>query len=328
MDLPTVWFAAVAVLWTGYLVLEGFDFGVGMLAPAMGGIGAGRDEQSHRDALATIGPVWDGNEVWLVTAVGVMFATFPPWYAATFSGFYLAVVLVLLTLIGRGAALHYRGKNDAMAWRRSCDAAIFVGSVVPPFVWGAVFTATLVGVPLSPDGVVHGGAIALLAPVPLLGGLATVALCALHGATFLALKTAGPVRDRARRAIRWVIPLSAAALGTLVLPHGPVALALPVLVALGGLAAAVGRDGWAFAATTVAMAGLAVALVASRYPVLITSTSGPAADLTVADAVAGPYTLGVLSVIGLVLVPIVLGYQSWTYWVFRARITRTVTAPP
>jgi cytochrome d ubiquinol oxidase subunit II len=315
MDLPTVWFAAVAVLWTGYLVLEGFDFGVGMLAPLVG-----RDEHGRRDALATIGPVWDGNEVWLVTAVGVMFAAFPPWYAATFSGFYLAVVLVLLSLIGRGVALHYRSKSEDRAWRRRCDAAIVVGSVVPPFVWGALFTATFIGVPLGADGVVRGGAIALLAPVPLLGGLATVALCVLHGATFLALKTHGPVRDRARHAVRWAAPLAAALLATLAVPFGPIAWVLPVIAALGGLAVALGRDGWAFLATAIAMAGLAVLLVTSRFPVLIASTTG--ADLTVANAVAGPYTLGILTVIGLVMLPIVLVYQSWTYWVFRTRIVR------
>ncbi|MGI5130192.1 cytochrome d ubiquinol oxidase subunit II [Pseudonocardia sp. CA-107938] len=315
MDLPTVWFAAVAVLWAGYLLLEGFDFGVGILTPLVG-----RDEQGRSDALATIGPVWDGNEVWLVTAVGVTFAVFPPWYAATFSGFYLPVVLVLLALIGRGVALHYRGKHDDPAWRRRCEAAIVAGSVVPPFVWGALFTATLTGVPLGADGVVRGGALALLTPGPLLGGLATVALCVLHGATFLALKTHGPVRDRARHAVRWAAPLAAAALAALAVPFGPVAWALPVVAAIAGLAVALGRDGWAFLATAVAVVGLAALLVASRYPVLITSTTGD--DLTVADAVAGPYTLGVLNVIGLVLVPIVLGYQSWTYWVFRKRITR------
>jgi cytochrome d ubiquinol oxidase subunit II len=315
MDLPTVWFAAVAVLWTGYLVLEGFDFGVGVLVPLVG-----RDEPGRRDALATIGPVWDGNEVWLVTAVGVMFAAFPPWYAATFSGFYLAVVLVLLSLIGRGVALHYRGKSEDRVWRQRCDAAIVVGSVVPPFVWGALFTATLVGVPVGADGVVRGGALALLEPVPLLGGLATVALCVLHGATFLALKTRGPVRDRARHAVGWAAPLAAASLAALAVPFGPAAWALPVVAALGALAVARGRDGWAFVATAVAVAGLAVLLVASRFPVLIASTTG--ADLTVANAVAGPYTLGVLTVIGLVMLPIVLIYQSWTYWVFRRRITR------
>jgi cytochrome d ubiquinol oxidase subunit II len=319
MDLPTVWFAAVAVLWTGYLVLEGFDFGVGILSPIVG-----RDEDGRRDALATIGPVWDGNEVWLVTAVGVMFAAFPPWYAATFSGFYLAVVLVLLSLIGRGVALHYRSKSEDPAWRRRCDTAIVIGSVVPPFVWGALFTATFIGVPLGADGVVRGGALALLAPVPLLGGLATVALCVLHGATFLALKTRGPVRDRARRAVRWAAPLAAALLAGLVVPFGTAAWALPVVAALGGLAVAFGRDGWAFLATALAMAGLAVLLVAARFPVLITSTSGN--DLTVANAVAGPYTLGVLTVIGLVMLPIVLIYQAWTYWVFRARITREPVA--
>jgi cytochrome d ubiquinol oxidase subunit II len=319
MDLPTVWFAAVAVLWTGYLVLEGFDFGVGMLAPLVG-----RDEPGRRDALATIGPVWDGNEVWLVTAVGVMFAAFPPWYAATFSGFYLAVVLVLLGLIGRGVALHYRSKNEDRTWRRRCDAAIVVGSVVPPFVWGALFTATFVGVPLGADGVVRGGALALLAPVPLLGGIATVALCVLHGVTFLALKTRGPVRDRARDAVRWAAPLAVVTLAAMAIPFGVVAWALPVVAALGALAVALGRDGWAFLTTAVAMAGFAVLLVASRFPVLIASTSGT--DLTVANSVAGPYTLGVLTAIGLVMLPIVLGYQTWTYWVFRKRIVREVVS--
>ncbi|SHJ97314.1 cytochrome bd-I ubiquinol oxidase subunit 2 apoprotein [Pseudonocardia thermophila] len=316
MDLPTVWFAAVAVLWTGYLVLEGFDFGVGILAPLVG-----RDDAGRGAALSSIGPVWDGNEVWLVTAIGVMFAAFSPWYSATLSGFYLPVVLVLLAMIVRGVALHYRSKRPDPAWRARCDTAIAVASAVPPLVWGALFTATLTGVALGADRVVEGGASALLAPLPLLGGIATLALCVLHGATFLALKTGGPIHVRARSAVRWAAPLTAAALAALAVPTGPLAWVLPLLAALAGLAVAAGRDGWAFVATTASTAGLSVLLVASRFPVLITSTTGP--DLTVADAVAGPYTLGLLSVIAAVLLPIVLGYQAWTYWVFRKRITAT-----
>ncbi|OLT07921.1 cytochrome d ubiquinol oxidase subunit II, partial [Pseudonocardia sp. CNS-004] len=196
MDLPTVWFVAIAVLWTGYFVLEGFDFGVGMLLPVLGR----RSDADRRVLINAIGPVWDGNEVWLITALGAMFAAFPAWYAGLLSGFYVPVLLVVVALIGRGVAFEYRGKVDDARWRARWDAAIVFGSAVPAFTWGLVFANVVRGVELGPDGVVRSSLVDLLNPYALLGGLATVGLFVLHGAVFLALKTDGPVRRRARAA--------------------------------------------------------------------------------------------------------------------------------
>ncbi|MFD0801776.1 cytochrome d ubiquinol oxidase subunit II, partial [Streptomonospora algeriensis] len=195
MELPDIWFIAIAVLWTGYFVLEGFDFGVGILLPVIG-----RDDTDRRVMINAIGPIWDGNEVWLITAAGAMFAAFPAWYASTFSGFYLPLLLILLALIVRGVAFEYRGKGDTDRWRAWWDRAIVFGSAVPAVLWGVVFGNIVRGVPMDAGGIVTGGLADLLNPYALLGGLTTFALFTLHGAVFLTLKTSGPVRARARSA--------------------------------------------------------------------------------------------------------------------------------
>src|SRR3954454_15816485 len=213
MDLPTVWFVAIAVLWTGYFVLEGFDFGVGMLLPVLSrGTDPAEREADRRVVINAIGPVWDGNEVWLITAVGAMFAAFPVWYAAALSGFYLPLLLIILALIGRGVAFEYRGKVDDARWRARWDAAIIAGSAVPAFLWGVVFANIVRGVELGPDGVVTSRLVDLLSPYALLGGLTTLTLFVLHGAVFLALKTDGPVRHRARCVARTAGPVALVAL--------------------------------------------------------------------------------------------------------------------
>ncbi len=322
MDLPTVWFVAVAVLWTGYLVLEGFDFGVGMLLPI-----AGRDENGRRVMINSIGPVWDGNEVWLITAIGAMFAAFPAWYAATLSGFYTPVLLIIVALVLRGVAFEYRGKVDSETWRRRWDAAIVFGSVTPAFGWGLVFANMLRGVEIGADGVVRSSLLDLLHPYALLGGLAFTALFVLHGALFLGLKVDGPVRHRARAAARRSAFVALPAVvgflvwtardqGSGALATGVVAIVLLAAVAL----AARRREGWAFAATALAVGGMAVAVFTALYPALLPSLSAPAFDLTVANSASAPYTLGVLSVIGAVFLPLVILYQSWSYWVFRRRV--------
>ncbi|SDH43609.1 cytochrome d ubiquinol oxidase subunit II [Nonomuraea jiangxiensis] len=285
-----LWFVIIAFLWTGYFVLEGFDFGVGMLGPLVS-----RDPAERRQSLETIGPVWDGNEVWLITAVGAMFAAFPAWYAGVFSTFYLPVVLVLVGLIVRGVGLEWRGKVADPRW---CDLGIVAGSALPAFLWGAIF-ADLVF-----DGL----------PAALLGGAFTLAVCALHGAVFLALRTTGPVRRRARRA--------ALAAGAVVIPVAVFALSglgtFPALASMAALAAATAltwrrREGWAFAATAgaIVLASLAVFMELRRQPL---------PGLTLAEAASGAYTLTVLSWIGLITLPFVLVYQGWTYWVFRKRV--------
>jgi cytochrome d ubiquinol oxidase subunit II len=285
-----LWFVIIAFLWTGYFVLEGFDFGVGLLAPFVSA-----DGEEQRQSLETIGPVWDGNEVWLITAVGAMFAAFPAWYAGMFSGFYLPVVLVLVGLIVRGVGLEWRGKVANPAW---CDLGIVIGSALPAFVWGTIFADLLFG----------------SAEAALLGGAFTLAVCLLHGAVFLALRTEGPVRRRARTA--------ALAASVVVLPVAVVALSsmgsLPALAAMGVLAAAtvlvfLRREGWAFTAMTVAIVLVSVAVFSQLR-------GAPLPGLTLAEAASGPYTLTMLTWIGLIALPFVLGYQGWTYWVFRKRV--------
>jgi cytochrome bd ubiquinol oxidase subunit II len=340
VDLPTVWFVAIAVLWTGYFVLEGFDFGVGMLLPVLGR-GADR-EADRRVVINAIGPVWDGNEVWLITAVGAMFAAFPAWYAGMLSGFYLPVLLVIVALIGRGVAFEYRGKmpprsaggtgiDAARRWRARWDAAIVFGSAVPAFTWGLLFANLVRGVELGPDGVVRSGLIDLLNPYALVGGLATLTLFVLHGAVFLALKTDGPVRRRARAAARAVAPAAAAVLFAFLMwtqaDHGSPATAVVAAAAVGALVGGAAlvtrrREGWAFVATAVAVAATTAVLFGALFPAVLPSLLDPAFDLTVAGAASAPYTLGILSWIGAAFLPLVVLYQSWSYWVFRRRVTR------
>jgi cytochrome bd ubiquinol oxidase subunit II len=324
VDLTTVWFLLIAVLFTGYFVLEGFDFGVGMLLPVLG-----RDDRERRVLINTIGPVWDGNEVWLITAGGAMFAAFPEWYATLFSGFYLPLLLILLALVVRGVAFEYRAKQPAAAWKRRWDSAIVIGSVVPAVLWGVAFANILRGVPLTAEHEYAGGLADLLTPYALLGGLTTTALFLTHGAVFIALKTTGEVRDRANRlAGRTGLAAAALAAGflawTLTLRSTPAAIALAAAAALALVAALaanrVRREGWAFAGTATAI-GLAVAtLFAALFPTVLPSTLDAAGTLTVDNASSTPYTLKIMTWVAVVFTPIVLAYQGWTYWVFRKRI--------
>ncbi|SDK93700.1 cytochrome d ubiquinol oxidase subunit II [Nonomuraea maritima] len=285
-----LWFVIIAFLWTGYFVLEGFDFGVGMLAPLVS-----RSAAEHRAGLQTIGPVWDGNEVWLITAVGAMFAAFPAWYAGLFSAYYLPMLLVLVGLIVRGVGLEWRGKVAGTLW---CDLGIAAGSALPAFLWGAIFAHLLFG----------------STSAALLGGAFTLTVCLLHGAVFLALKTTGQVRRRAR--------VAALAAAVVTVPVAVAALSglgtFPALAATGALAAATAliwrrREGWAFTAT-------AAAVVLTALAVFLQLRVRPLPGLTLAEAASGAYTLTVLSWIGLATLPFILLYQGWSYWVFRKRV--------
>ncbi|HKT06162.1 MAG TPA: cytochrome d ubiquinol oxidase subunit II [Rugosimonospora sp.] len=322
--MTTLWFVLIAVLWTGYFVLEGFDFGVGILLPLLG-----RDDRERRVLINTIGPVWDGNEVWVITAGGATFAAFPEWYASLFSGFYLPLLLILLALIGRGVAFEYRGKRDEVTWRRRWDAVLFAGSLVPAALWGVVFANIVHGVPLDARHVLTGGPLALLHPYALLGGATTLFLFTLHGAVFLALKTTGHLRERARRVVTGLGAVTAVlAVGFLAatgsVRHTPAALALAglaVLTLAGGLLATrAGRDGWAFAGTAATVLFAVAALFTGLYPDVLPSTLGAANSLTVHNAAAGPYTLKIMTWVAVGFTPVVLAYQSWTYWVFRRRV--------
>ncbi|MFI0794735.1 cytochrome d ubiquinol oxidase subunit II [Micromonospora rubida] len=324
MELTTVWFLLVAVLFTGYFILEGFDFGVGMLLPVLG-----RNDRERRVLINTIGPVWDGNEVWLITAGGAMFAAFPEWYATLFSGFYLPLLLILLALIARGVAFEYRHKRPEAAWKRRWDTAIFIGSLVPAILWGVAFANILRGVPLAADHEYVGGLLNLLNPYALLGGATTAALFLTHGAVFIALKTVGDIRDRARTlAVRLGIGTAALAVAfltwTLTIRSNPAAVVLAVAAAialLAGLAAAhARREGWAFTGTAVAIALAVATLFTALFPNVMPSTLDPAGTLTATNAASTPYTLKIMTWVAVVFTPIVLAYQGWTYWVFRKRI--------
>ncbi|MBF9129573.1 cytochrome d ubiquinol oxidase subunit II [Plantactinospora sp. S1510] len=324
MDLPTVWFLLIAALFTGYFILEGFDFGVGILLPVLG-----RNDRERRVLINTIGPVWDGNEVWLITAAGGLFAAFPGWYATLFSGFYLPLLLILLALIFRGVAFEYRHKRTDTAWKNRWDVAIFLGSLLPAVLWGIVVANLLRGVPLAADHEYAGGLLDLLSPYALLGGATTAALFTTHGAVFLALKTTGQVRDRAGRlAARGALATTLLAgtflAITLTIRHTPAAVGLAAGAAvalLGALTATrVRREGWAFVGTAAAI-GLTVAtLFAALFPNVLPSTTDPAGTLTVANAASGAYSLKVMTWVAVVFAPLVLAYQGWTYWVFRKRI--------
>jgi cytochrome bd ubiquinol oxidase subunit II len=325
MHLTTVWFVLIAVLWIGYFVLEGFDFGVGILLPIIG-----RDPDDRSAMLAAIGPIWDGNEVWLLVAGGATFAAFPEWYASLFSGFYLALLLILLALIVRGVALEYRNKSDAAYWRRRWDIAITISSAVPALLWGVAFGNIVHGVPLNSHHVFTGTLLTLLNPYALLGGLVTLSLFTLHGAIFLALKTDGDVRHSARRFASQVgvvaVVLAAGFLGWTQLSSGravtDLTAAAAAILLIGSLVANLrGREGWAFTATALTILLAVVTLFGDLWPNVLPSSTDAAYSLTVHNASSSPYTLGVMSWVALFGTPLVLVYQGWTYWVFRKRVT-------
>lgn len=327
MDLTTVWFIVIAFLWIGYFCLEGFDFGVGMLLPVLGGKNSEAPER--RVMINTIGPVWDGNEVWLIVAGAATFAAFPEWYATLFSGFYLPLLLILVALILRAVAFEYRAKRDDPQWRRRWDAAIIGGSIVPAFLWGVAFANIVRGVPIDADLEYVGGFFNLLNPYAMLGGLTTTALFLTHGALFVALKTEGPIREQARGlAIRIGAVAALIAVGFLTwtqAAHGSGGSAVLFVIAAlalvaGLLAAAGGREGWGFTGTFLAI-GLAVAgLFAALFPDVMPTTLVDGTSLTTTNAAATAYTLKIMSWSAILFTPFVLLYQGWTYWVFRKRI--------
>jgi cytochrome d ubiquinol oxidase subunit II len=335
MHLSDLWFIAIAVLWAGYFVLEGFDFGVGILLPVLG-----RDNTGRRVMINTIGPVWDGNEVWLLTAGGATFAAFPAWYAAMFSAFYLPLLIVLFALIIRGVAFEYRGKRDSARWRAGWDAAIFAGSLLPAILWGVAFGNILRGIPLNAEHNFTGNFFTFLNPYALLGGLTTLALFTMHGALFLALKTTGDLRRRANRTATGVAVVAiVAAAGFLAWTgasyragattgEGIASVALAALAAAALITAAVAnratREGIAFTANAVAIAAATASLFTALYPNVLPSSTSAVYSLTTANAASTAKTLMVMTVVACIFLPFVLVYQGWSYWVFRKR----VTAPP
>jgi len=322
--LPVVWFVAIGVLWTGYILLEGFDLGVGMHM-----LFSARDEKQRRVMLNAIGPVWDGNEVWLLTAGAGMFAAFPFWYASLFSTLYVPLVLVLLGLIMRAVSIEYRGKIVSRAWTRLWDWSIGLGSAVAAFGLGAGLALTTTGLPIDANGDRVGGPFVWLTPVAVLGGLALVGFCLVHGATFLALKTDGPVRERMGRLVPRLAPVALLPIAGWAILVGVQAGSVLSWLLLAG-AAVLGvtgwgfarrrREGWAFTGFAAFGALGAASIFAAAFPVVLPSTVDPAYDLTIWNAASGPYTLGVMTVVTGVALPVVLAYQAWSYWVFRKRV--------
>lgn len=341
MDLQHFWFIVVGVLFLGFFVLEGFDFGVGMLMDPVGrrsAAASGGPVDAHRRAvLNTIGPVWDGNEVWLITAGGAMFAAFPQWYATVFSALYLPLLGILLAMIARVVAIEWRGKIDDPKWRRWCDIGIAVGSWVPAILWGVAFAILVRGLPVGPSGNVVDLSIAdVLNPYTILGGLATCVLFGFHGSVFLALKSGGAVRGEAERMARMLAVPATVLVGAFglwtQLSYGKswtaVVLAAGIVAQLAAVAAVFRlREGWAFLATTAVVIAVVVLLFGSLYPNLVPSTIDPAYSITIGNGSSTAYTLKVMSWVAVIITPVVLIYQSWTYWVFRKRVFAEAIPP-
>ena len=330
MDLETFWFCLIVVVWAMYFLLEGFDFGVGMLLPFVP-----RSDEERSTALRTIGPVWDGNEVWLVVAGGATFAAFPAWYATMFSGFYLALLLILFFLIVRVVSFEWRSKSETPRWRSTWTWANTIGSFGASFLWGIGLSCLVYGVPINSNGDFTGDVLDLFSPYSVFAGIAVVALFAFHGATFLTLRTTGELSSRAESAAR-KLAIPAAVLAAVYLAW-TVAIGMdrndkdlfpPVLPAALGIAALAlavaflfaGRSGRAFAMTALGTISLVATLFVSLYPRVMVSSTDFADSLTVDDAASSHYALAVMSVVALIFVPVVLLYQGWTYYVFRHRI--------
>ncbi|MFD6528536.1 cytochrome d ubiquinol oxidase subunit II [Streptomyces sp. NPDC060184] len=324
MELHDVWFVLIAVLWTGYFFLEGFDFGIGVLTKVLA-----RDRTERRVLINTIGPVWDGNEVWLLSAGGATFAAFPDWYATLFSGFYLPLLVILLCLILRGVAFEYRAKRPEERWQTNWEHAIFWTSLIPAVLWGVAFGNIVRGVKIDAHMEYVGGFWDLLNPFALLGGAVTLTLFTFHGAVFAALKTVGEIRVRARAfALRLGFLTAVLALGFLIWTQvrtgdgwSLLATVVAVLALAGAIAAiAAGREGWSFALSGLTITAAVAMLFLALFPDVMPSSLNSAWSLTVTNASSTPYTLTIMTWCAGIATPLVLLYQSWTYWVFRKRI--------
>lgn len=329
MDLHIIWFVLIAVLYIGFFVLEGFDFGVGMLLPFLG-----KEDTERRAIINTIGPHWDGNEVWLITAGGATFAAFPQWYATLFSGFYLPLFLLLVGLILRGVAFEYRSKDENPKWRRFWDWCIFGGSLVPSLLLGVAFVNLVRGVPIDASMQYAGGFFNLLNPYALLGGITAVLVFIVHGAIFLSLKLSDSLMEKARvTAQRMWVPALIALLVFLVGTYlstdilDRLSIYTGIVPLIGVLAILLVRyfsqrkmDGWAFGMTCITILFTLATIFMILYPRVMISSLNPDWSLTIYNASSSEYTLRVMSIVALIFVPIVLIYQGWSYWVFRKRI--------
>lgn len=330
MDLNTVWFVLITVLFIGFFFLEGFDYGVGILHPFLS-----KEDKKRRVTMNTIGTFWDGNEVWVLTAGGAMFAAFPHWYATMFSGFYLALVLLLIALIVRGVSFEFRSKDKNPAWRSLWDWMFFAGSAVPALLWGVAVANLIRGVPIDQNMNYVGGFFNLLNPYALLGGLMTLALFTYHGAIFLTLKTTDDILDKAQNiAQKLWLPTVVLVFGFVIASYfatdmftklgidpGLAPLAAGVALLLSGWFLKKQKSGWAFIMTGITIAASVITVFMGLFPRVMVSSLNDAWSLTIYNASSTPYTLKIMTIIAVIFVPIVLIYQSWTYWTFRKRVS-------
>ena len=331
MTLNTLWFILISVLFTGFFFLEGFDYGVGMLLPFIG-----KKDVERRIIINSIGPVWDANEVWMITAGGALFATFPQVYATLFSGFYLALILMLAGLILRGVGFEFRGKRENPAWRAWWDWAIFFGSITPALLWGVTVGNLLRGFAIQSDMNYYGGLLPLLNPYALMTGLVFVSLFVTHGANFLVLKTPKDISSKARKAagMGWIVAtvLTVAFviwtfLGTDILTKSGVNGLIPAILAaisllLVGLFIRMGREGWSFVMGGLTIIFATIMVFSGLYPRILISTVDSAFNLTITNAASSATTLKVITIVTAIFLPLVLAYQGWTYWVFRKRVEK------
>lgn len=334
MDLTIFWFLAVGVFLIGYFVLDGFDFGVGMALPILG-----KDNVDRRLIINTIGPVWDLNETWLIVAGACLFAAFPEWYATMFSGFYLALLLILVALILRGVSFEFRHQGKGPRWTGWFDRFIFWGSLLPPLLWGTAFANLVQGVPIAPletgGWVFEGTLVTLLNPYGLLGGITVTLLCFTHGLVFIALKTTGDMRERARAlatkvAVATIVVAAGFLLWTVLMRMGePNFVAVATLSALAAVALIaglvfnlLGREGWAFTFNALTIAFALLTIFVALFPYVMISSLDPAYSMSIQGAASSQMTLELMTWVAVFTLPLVLAYQAWTYWIFRKRLSR------
>ncbi|MBI5808919.1 MAG: cytochrome d ubiquinol oxidase subunit II [Ignavibacteriales bacterium] len=330
MDLNTIWFILIAVLFVGFFFLEGFDYGVGILLPFLG-----KEDRERRAIINSIGTFWDGNEVWMLTAGGAMFAAFPNWYATLFSGFYLALVVMLLALIARGVAFEYRSKKDDPVWRNRWDWVIFVGSFVPALLWGVAISNLIRGVPIDDKMNFTGNFFTLLNPYSLIGGVASLLLFTLHGSIFLTLKLTDSLLERARKvANKLWLPATVVLFAYVILGYFDTDMfsklginpgAVPIIAGLAilsvGYLLKIQKEGWAFVMTGITIAFSTITVFMGLFPRVMVSSTNPDWSLTIYNASSSPYTLKVMTIVAVIFVPVVLAYQAWSYWIFRKRVS-------
>ncbi|AHV99684.1 cytochrome d ubiquinol oxidase subunit II [Paenibacillus sabinae] len=331
LSLNELWFVLIAVLFVGFFFLEGFDFGVGMQSQLLP-----KDERQRRVMINSIGPFWDANEVWLITGAGAMFAAFPEWYATLFSGFYVPFVFALFGLILRGVAFEYRGKAQSGGWRTTWDLSILIGSFLPPFLLAIVFASFIKGLPIDGDMQMHAAFFGDIVNVyTVLAGVAVVLLCNIHGLLFTALRTFGELQERARKRSRaLLLPTGVVLLAFVIMTYfqtdifkvrGALLWAIAVLglvaFLLAGYFSKNKRDGWAFGMTGAVLGLSVIAVFVGLFPRVMVSSLGEAYNLTITNSASGHYSLKVMTIVALTMLPFVLGYQIWSYFIFHKRLS-------